>query len=127
MKISSWDRIVTSAPSNKDAAMAFQGTYDDPTLTPHQMRENYIAIWTRVEAELKDAPVERRKELIVRKREIEAQLSALKANKPRDKYASQFVEAARDLLPKAMFRLIGDEAARRCDALEESAGDAAGK
>jgi hypothetical protein len=115
-KIASWDRLVTSAPLNKSAAMAMQGTDNDPTLSARQLRENLLPILAKIEEELKTAGREQKKLLGQKKFAIQNQLRALRPQTKRTPdYASRFHEAARDLLSKVMFRLVCEEAQRRCD------------
>lgn len=120
IKIANWDRLVTSAPSNKAAAIAMGGTDADPTLTAKQLRENLLPTLNRIEEELKTAGPDRRKELGQQKFAIQIRLTKLKPRmKLRPTYTSHFHEAARDLIPRALFRLICDEADRRVKAEEE--------
>jgi hypothetical protein len=114
IKTASWDRLVTSTPANKDAAMSMNGSSIDPTLTPRQMRENLLPHLQRIQDALKATNGEIRALLIREKLQIERQLSELnKIKPPAPDYPRHFHEAARDMLPKAMFRLICEEAYRR--------------
>lgn len=116
-KTTSWDAIITSAPLNKDAAMALNGTHDDPVLTARQLRENLLPALARIEEELKTADPATKKELGQKKLAIQNQLKELndKGKRPPG-YASHFITVAREMLSRPMFQLIDKEAARRLEA-----------
>lgn len=109
-KTADWERLITSVPVNRDAAQAMtEGRSDE-----HQERENLLLLLVKVERTLQSKMTkEQRKSLGQQKLRIQNRLTELRPHKKRPQYASLFLEAARDILPKPVFRTIGDEAMRR--------------
>lgn len=119
VRIVDWDRVVTSTPANKTAALARTGTYGDPTLTREQIRENLLGELWRLEESLKSAVGDRRKEIIERKMEVQKELRTVKKPPLSADFSTYFYRAAKEMLPKELHRLIFKDALR----LQKEAAD----
>lgn len=113
--MSVYERIAGSVPVNKTAAVVAGGSSADDALTARQMRENLLPMIAKLEAEIKNSQTkEQRKELGLRKLELQHALTKLKGGaKLRPSYPAHFIEAARSILSPAMYRIIAEEAFRR--------------
>lgn len=123
-KTTSWDQIITSAPVNRDAAFALKGTDADPALTARQQRENLLPTLWRLQEAVRDGPLEDRPAIREKLHALNLKLRELKPPKQPPGYESHFINAARDLLPLALFRTISNEAHRRLETQDSEASRA---
>ena len=110
----SFDRILTSVPINKTAAVVAKGTNTNPELTPEQKRENLLPLLAKLERAIATAKTpEDRKKFGLMKSRVQEEIRALrpKLAYPRD-FGNFFMDAAKDILPAATFAIIRNEAVR---------------
>ena len=114
MAYNSFERILTSVPINKTAAIAAKGTTDNPELTVAQKRENLLPMLGKLERAIANAKTpEDRKRFGQMKLMIQNEISKLRPSVkyPRD-FANFFMDAAKEILPAATFIMIRNEATR---------------
>lgn len=90
-------------------------------LTPEQMRENLVSRWKVVNARLNNGAITKaeRKALGLEQCDLQRKISEIRPKARRPDAAQHFIEAARDILPKATFRLVMDRAVKLADAAKE--------
>lgn len=116
-----FDRIITSAPINRTAAVVASGSKIDEPDTPLQKRENLVRLVKQIERAIAlTIDPARRKMLGKKKFEVQSAINAL----PRPgvhgerEFSGVIVEVVREWLPKAQFNLIMNEATKRWKAAE---------
>lgn len=118
-----FDRIASSAPVNRTAAIVAAGTRCQPSDTPLDRRANLVRIVKQLDKALKATEdAERRKFLGARKLEVQNVLAALPRHVPKGRDLSGYIaDVAKERLPRAVFNSIVEEASRRFDAAQKSA------
>jgi hypothetical protein len=115
MKVTDLDRIFASAPLDRQAAVVAGGANGTDDLSPKQQRENLIGTINRIETLLK-LPItpDQREQLGQRKQAVQKALSELRSQmKQPPSVPLAFLDAARELLPKATFQMLWEIAHRR--------------
>jgi hypothetical protein len=110
-----FERIATSVPINRTAAIVAGNGGSDDTLTPEQRRRNLAGLCSQIESALqKEKDPARRKWLGLQKLKVQQAINSLglKTIYPVD-FGKHFMDVAKEMLPPAMFRLIRDEATKR--------------
>lgn len=94
----------------------------EENLTPEQLRENLVSRWKVVNDRLKKGTLtrEERKSLGSEQWDLQQRISAIRPKARRPDAAQHFIDAARDILPREMFRLVMSRAVRLADAAKES-------
>lgn len=112
--MTNFERIATSVPQNKTAAIVTSGGKSSDEPTAEQQRETLISVIKQLERDIKSARTDDiARHLGIRKQEIQDELRALKLIlKPirRGNIADHFMKSAKVMLPRHMFELIREAA-----------------
>lgn len=128
--VADWQSVLASHPVNKTAAVVTGRSKDGVAADEvRERREDLCAALAATERAIVSAATpETRQAFGQRKLLLQDQLHelnvALKRHKTRPGYAQHFIDVARELLPKHLFRAISDQALKRDDAANAEPADA---